>query len=74
MEKQVINCRRSRAKAEIHSHGGRVTGWHKVLPIVYATHPFSDELWPSVEIMEVSGDTRQFVRVSSIDGCRVIWG
>ncbi|RAP69618.1 hypothetical protein [Candidatus Erwinia dacicola] len=52
MDKQVLNCHRSRARMEIQTHGGRVTGWHPKLPIVYAIAPLSGPLWPVVEVAE----------------------
>lgn len=73
MEKQMINCLRSRAKAEVHSHGGRVVGWHESLPIVYALHPLCAPLWPITEVEEVYGGVRKTTRTSNIDGCTVIW-
>ncbi|WP_332832813.1 hypothetical protein [Escherichia coli] len=38
MEKQTINAVRSRARVAIHTTGGRVTGQHHRLPVVYAAH------------------------------------
>ncbi|MGK0706505.1 hypothetical protein ACSFCW_23905 [Yokenella regensburgei] len=73
MEKQVLNCHRSRAKMEIHTHGGRVTGWHQNLPIVYAVPPLSGPVWPVVEMVESAGGVRNVIRTSNIDGCTVIW-
>lgn len=73
MEKQVINCQRSRAKAEIHTHGGRVCGWHHNLPVVYAVPPLSGPVWPVVEMVEVIQGVRKVTRTSNIDGCTVIW-
>lgn len=74
MEKQIVNCQRSRAKVEIHTHGGRVFGQHKVLPIVYAHPPLSEPLWPVIEVVEVVRGVRKVTRTSNIDGCTVIWG
>ncbi len=39
MEKQTINAVRSRARVAIHTTGGRVTGQHHRLPVVYACPP-----------------------------------
>ncbi len=36
MDKQTINAVRSRARVAIHTTGGRVTGQHHRLPVVYA--------------------------------------
>lgn len=74
MEKQIVNCLHSRAKAEIHTHGGRVFGQHKALPIVYAHHPLCEPLWPVVEVIELVRGVRKVTRTSNIDGCTVIWG
>lgn len=74
MDKAFINCRRSRAKAEINTHGGRVTGWHKTLPLLYAIAPAGGDLWPVTELTEVSKGGHQRVRTSYINGCTVIWG
>lgn len=73
MDKTAMCAARCRAKAEIHVRGGRVTGWHKTLPLVYAIAPFGEELWPVHEVTEVSCGVRQLVRTSYIDGCTVIW-
>lgn len=73
MEKQVINWRHSRARSEIHSHGGHVTGWHRALPIVYALPPQGGPVWPVMEMVEVSSGVRKVTRTSNIDGCTVIW-
>lgn len=73
MDKQVLNCQRSRARMEIQTHGGRVTGWHPKLPIVYAIAPLSGPLWPVVEVSEKTGGVVKTTRTSNIDGCTVIW-
>lgn len=73
MDKQVLNCHRSRARMEIQTHGGRVTGWHPKLPIVYAVPPLSGSVWPVVEVAEKSGGVIKTTRTSNIDGCTVIW-
>jgi hypothetical protein len=75
MEKQEINCRRSRAKFEINTHGGRVTGYarNRSVPLVYAIAPRGGDIWPVREVMEVVGGVRQQLRTSVIEGCTVIW-
>lgn len=40
MDKQTINAVRSRARVAIHTTGGRVTGQHHRLPVVYACRPW----------------------------------
>ncbi|EGA6652042.1 hypothetical protein OTL63_001109 [Salmonella enterica] len=73
MEKQIINVAHSRARAEIHTHGGRVTGWNRSLPLVFAVPPVGGPVWPVNEVVEVSGGLRRTVRTSCIGGCTVIW-
>lgn len=41
MDKQTINAVRSRARVAIHTTGGRVTGQHHRLPVVYAARPWA---------------------------------
>ncbi|EAW3714795.1 hypothetical protein BKC75_15540 [Salmonella enterica subsp. enterica serovar Muenchen] len=73
MEKQTINAAHSRARAEIHTHGGRVTGWHRSLPLVFAVPPVGGPVWPVNELVEVSGGLRRIVQTSFVGGCTVIW-
>ncbi|EAM4785492.1 hypothetical protein ACFEPA_003752 [Salmonella enterica] len=73
MEKQIINVAHSRARAEIHTHGGRVVGWHRSLPLVFAVPPVGGPVWPVNELVEVFGGLRRIVRTSCIGGCTVIW-
>lgn len=73
MEKQIINVAHSRARAEIHTHGGRVTGLHRSLPLVFAVPPVGGPVWPVNELVEVFGGLRRIVRTSCIGGCTVIW-
>lgn len=72
----VIACKRSRAKVEIHSFGGRVTGYarNRAVPVVYAIAPCGGGLWPVREVLEVVGGVRQSLLTSVIQGCTVIWG
>lgn len=74
MDKQLLNCQRSRAKMEIHTHGGRVTGWHPKLPVIYAVPPCSGPLWPVIEVTEKVKSVVNTIHISNIDGCIVIWG
>ena len=73
MEKQTINWRHSRARSEINTHGGRVTGWHRSLPVVYARQPPGGSVWPVTEMVSVTHGVRKVTRTSNIDGCTVIW-
>ncbi|RAP70277.1 hypothetical protein [Candidatus Erwinia dacicola] len=73
MQKQTVNCLHSRARAEIYTHGGRVCGWHRRLPVVYAVPPLSGPVWPVVKMVEVIRGVRKVTRTSNIDGCTVIW-
>lgn len=73
MDRTSMCAARSRAKAEVSTHGGRVTGWHRHLPIVYALPPLSGPVWPVMELVEVLRGVRRVIRTSNIDGCTVIW-
>lgn len=73
MDKQNINAARARARAEIHTHGGRVTGWHHHLPVVFALPPASGPVWHVTELTEVFSGLRRVVQMSYIGGCTVIW-
>lgn len=72
----IIACRRSRAKVEINTHGGRVTGYarNRAVPVVYAIAPNGGDIWPVCEVQQYVGGVRQQVRTSVIQGCTVIWG
>ncbi|EJR4820189.1 hypothetical protein NV145_003930, partial [Escherichia coli] len=52
MDKQTINAVRSRARVAIHTTGGRVTGQHHRLPVVYACPPVGGPVWPVTEIIQ----------------------
>ncbi|HCM1953753.1 TPA: hypothetical protein N3A08_002820 [Salmonella enterica subsp. salamae serovar 9,46:z4,z24:z39:z42] len=73
MEKQTINAAHSRARAEINSRGGYVTGWHHHRCLVFALPPAGGPVWPVTEITEVFGGLRRKVQASYIGGCTVIW-
>ncbi|EKN5996271.1 hypothetical protein ACVSUC_19915 [Yersinia enterocolitica] len=73
MDKQTINVVRSRARAEIHSHGGRVIGWHHRLPVVFAQPPVGGPIWPVTELTEIFSGIRRIVQTSYIGGCTVVW-
>ncbi|EIF0183591.1 hypothetical protein LEX49_004858, partial [Salmonella enterica] len=55
------------------THGGRVTGWHRSLPLVFAVPPVGGPVWPVNELVEVSGGLRRIVQTSFVGGCTVIW-
>ncbi len=73
MDKTAMCCARSRAKVEINTHGGRVTGMHKSLPVVYAIPPACGPVWPCNEVYQKSNGVCSVQRTSSIGGCTVIW-
>ncbi|QQE44170.1 MULTISPECIES: hypothetical protein [Hafnia] len=73
MDRTAMSAARSRAKMQIQTHGGRVTGWHRHLPVVYALPPLNGPVWPVSEVLEVSDGVRQMTRTSYIGGCTVIW-
>ncbi|EOS94684.1 hypothetical protein ETR_12373 [Erwinia tracheiphila PSU-1] len=58
---------------EIQTHGGRATGWHPKLPIVYPVPSLSGSVWPVVEVAEKYGGVLKTTLTSNIDGCTVIW-
>ncbi|PJZ06983.1 hypothetical protein PRCB_02930 [Pantoea rodasii] len=70
-----VACKRSRAKVQINTHGGRVTGYarNRTVPVVYAIAPRGGDIWPVREVIEVMGGVRQQLRTSVIEGCTVIW-
>lgn len=76
MEKQVINCRRSRALSAICAQGGRVIGFEKnhVVPVIRAIPPAGGVSCSVFEVLEVVNGVRQRVLTSVIQGCAVIWG
>lgn len=73
MDKQTINAVRSRARVAIHTTGGRVTGQHHRLPVVYACPPVGSPVWPVTEIIQTFSGLRRVVKTSCIDGCTVVW-
>ncbi|WP_311237517.1 hypothetical protein, partial [Escherichia coli] len=73
MDKQTINAVRSRARVAIHTTGGRVTGQHHRLPVVYACPPVGGPVWPVTEIIQTFSGLRRVVKTSCIDGCTVVW-
>jgi hypothetical protein len=73
MDKTSMGVIRSRAKAEICTHGGYVVGSHKTLPLVYAMPPLAGCMWPVEEIPQCRHGVVEVKRVSRINGCTVIW-
>ncbi|MEB0964998.1 hypothetical protein VC899_07275 [Citrobacter braakii] len=73
MDKQTINVVRSRARVAIHTTGGRVTGQHHRLPVVYASPPVGGPVWPVTELIQTLSGHRSVVKTSYIGGCTVVW-
>jgi len=73
MDRTYMCAVRSRAKAEICSKGGYVSGRHESLPLIYATPPDCGIVWPVREIPQQLNGIRNVKRVSHINGCTVIW-
>ncbi|MCX8957193.1 hypothetical protein EHW65_07895 [Erwinia psidii] len=73
MDRTAMGAARSRARVEINTHGGRVTGMHKDLPIVYAIPPLSGPVWPCLKVYQKVKGVRSVQSISHLNGCTVIW-
>ncbi|WP_044156298.1 hypothetical protein, partial [Escherichia coli] len=72
-EQNAVRAVRARARVASHTSGGRVTGQHHRLPVVYACPPVGVPGWPVTEIVQTFSGLRRVVRTSCIDGCTGVW-